>query len=405
MKEQIRAYVEELENTVIEWFRYLHTYPELGFCEDNTSAFVEEKLREYTEMEIRRIGRTGVAAVLKTGRPGPVLAFRADMDALPIQENAKHSPCSAKPGVMHACGHDGHTATLLGAAVVLSRMKDELEGELRLIFQPAEEVQPGGARAIEESGILDGVDRIFGLHYSIDEEVGCFSLRPGANFAANYKFDIILSGKEGHAAFPHLAQDMILAGAELVCMLNRIVSRKIDPMSAALLSVTQIHGGSTYNSLPEEVRVSGTLRFHDRKCMEILTENMEQTAKHIGELYGANAKVTIEEGCEPLHNDAVTAHAVKEILSGSFGKEHILDHPPVMGCEDFSEYLKRRKGCYFRVGARFTEEDGTVFPTHNSGYRLNEKALVYGMESIVSVLTGMPRYLAREEREKGEERA
>ncbi|WP_171031584.1 MULTISPECIES: amidohydrolase [Eubacteriales] len=400
MRKQIREYAKKIRPEVTEWFHYLHTHPELGFCEENTAAFAENILKTHTDMEIRRIGKIGIAAVMRTGAPGPVLAFRADMDALPIQENPDHSPCSVNPGVMHACGHDGHTATLLGAAVILNQMRDELGGEIRLIFQPAEEVQPGGAKMIEESNILEGVDRIFGLHYSIDEEVGFFSVRPGANFAANYKFDIRLTGKEGHAAFPHLAQDMILAGAELTCMLNRIVSRKIDPMSSALLSVTQIHGGTTYNSLPEEIHIGGTLRFHDEKCRDILIENMENTVKCIGEMYEADTEIAVEEGCGPLCNEAGTEKAVEEILSRHFGREHILDHPPVMGCEDFSEYLKKRKGCYFRVGARYTEEDGTVYPTHNSGFRLNEEALVYGVESIVSILTEMPQYLKKAKRKE-----
>lgn len=393
MKKEIKEYVYDMEGQVIEWFHYLHMHPELGFAEENTAAFVIHILEKYTDMEVQRIGKTGVVGRLKGGKTGSVLAFRADMDALPIFEDPGHEVCSLNDGVMHACGHDGHTAALLGVSVILSRIKELIRGEICVVFQPAEEVQPGGAKAIHESGVLDGVERIFGLHFSIDEEVGYFSVQPGDNFAANYKFDIQLFGKEGHAAFPHLAQDMILASSELICALNRIVSRNISPLTPALLSVTKIQAGSTYNSLPYQVSLGGTFRFHDPECGRVLENKIQDTVLRVAQMYEAKSEVKIEEGCGPLRNDEETYYVVKDILEKSFGSEKVLTHPPVMGCEDFSEYLKDRKGCYFRVGARYREKDGSVYPTHNSGFRLNEKALVYGMESILQILLQMPDYL------------
>lgn len=386
MNFELEKKIKSIEPEVVEWFHYLHEHPELGFEEFGTADFVEKTLKSFSNIKVLRLGKTGVLGILHTERPGRTVAFRADMDALPIKENPAHRICSKNEGVMHACGHDGHTATLLGAAKILAEMKDTLCGDIRFIFQPSEEVQPGGAKSMVEHGALDGVDYIFGLHYSIDAEPGFFAVHPGINFAANYMFDMMLTGKEGHAAFPHLASDTVLAAAELVQALQHIVSRSVDPLSSAVLSVTRIQGGKVYNTLPSRVRLGGTIRYLNRSEYPVIVRRIEEIGYGIASAYNCGFSWKLTEGCELLHNEPELTKKVGQILENNYGTSKILDNAPVMGCEDFSEYLKTTKGVYYRVGARTTEPDGSVYPTHNSGFVLNEKALAYGVGSIINIL-------------------
>ena len=386
MGKEIREKVYAAEEELAQWFHHLHEYPELGFEERKTSAFVAERLKSFPGVKVKRLTPTGILGVLDTGRKGRCVAFRADMDALPIEENDSHRVCSKHRGVMHACGHDGHTASLLMAAKILSEMREELRGEIRFLFQPSEEIQPGGAKGMVEQGVLEGVEYIFGLHYSIDEYPGQFSVHAGVNFASNDKFDITIEGKEGHAAFPHLVNDTVLAAVRMAEALNTLVPRCVDPASSAVLSVTKIHGGNTYNSLPDKVMIGGTIRTLDIESREVLKERISDSAEGLEKATGCRVNVKIEEGCTLLSNEQERAGKIKRILKDAFGEENVFEHPPVMGCEDFSEYLKTTKGIYFRAGARTVEEDGTVFPTHNSGFRLNEKGLPYGVMAILEVI-------------------
>ncbi len=383
----IREKVKETEPLVREWFHYLHENPELGFEEFQTAAFVEETLKSFQKIEVRRLGKTGVMGILKTGRPGKTIAFRADMDALPIQEDSTHRVCSKKAGVMHACGHDGHTATLLGAAKCLSQMQEKLQGEFRFIFQPSEEIQPGGAKRMVEEGAADGVDYIFGMHYNADEMPGTFLIHSGTDFAASCNFRICLSGKGGHAAFPHYSQDTVLASAQIVSALHQIVPRFLDPQSGAVLSVTQIHGGNSYNSFPETVEMGGTIRYQDEESGRVLIEKAQQIAQGIGNVYGFLCRWELKEGCGLVYNEPVLTEAVKNLLECQFGKWNVINHNPVMGSEDFSEYLRKVRGVYFWAGCKTVEEDGSSYPSHTSGYQLNEEALGYGLESVIRVMT------------------
>ena len=386
MQKELENQIKSVEPEVIQWFHYLHEHPELGFEEVGTADFVEKQLKSFLNIEIKRFGKTGVMGILHTNTPGQTVAFRADMDALPIKENADHVICSKNKGVMHACGHDGHTATLLGAAKILSGMTDKLCGEIRFIFQPSEEIQPGGAKSVVENGALDGVDYIFGLHYSIDEEPGFFSIHPGTNFAANYMFDMTLTGKEGHAAFPHLASDTVLAAAELILALHHIVPRSVNPLSSAVISITRVQGGKAYNTLPARVRLGGTIRYLEREYSPVIARRIEEIGYGIASAYECGFSWKLTEGCEALYNEPELTKKVRKILENCYGASKVSDTEPVMGCEDFSEYLKITKGIYYRVGARTTEADGTVYPTHNSGFVLNEKAISYGMGSIINIL-------------------
>lgn len=357
------------------WRRHFHEYPELSFEEYATTAFIQEHLECFGGFSIHRPAETGLVAVLQGTKPGKTLAFRADIDALPIQEDHRNEPCSKIPGVMHACGHDGHAAALLGAAKVLSSLPRELYGELRFFFQPAEEKQPGGARSIVDAGWMNGVDIIYGMHFQSQEEVGTIWMKKGPLLAATYTFDISLRGKGTHAAFPHLGTDTILAAAHLTTALDQIPARNIDPTARALLTVSSIQGGNSYNSLPEEVLLRGTIRILDRRCENTLLEHIRQVTQGIETLYGVSSTVKIEQGYGILENDPATVERATQILAGHFGQESIFEPPAALGGEDFSAYLKFAPGCYYRIGARKRKSDGSYYPSHQSRHEINDKAL------------------------------
>lgn len=382
----IENQILSMEPELKEWFHYLHENPELGMQEYNTSKFVEEKLRSFSGIEVKRVGETGVVGTLRTGKPGRTLAFRADMDALPITETEDHILRSKNEGVMHACGHDGHTSTLLGTAKILSENRELLCGEIRFIFQPSEEIQPGGARLMVENGALDGVDYIFGFHYNIDKDPGNYIFQSGVSFASNYTFDAVIRGKGTHAAFPHWGNDTISAACDTVSAFNSIASRAIDPISSAVISVTQIHAGNSYNSIPPEVRFGGTIRFLQNECRDVILQKMEAVLAGITGVYGCEYELSVKECCPPLYNNPELEEEVKKIFAEQFGEDKVSECLPVMGCEDFAEYLKDTEGLYYLVCGRTVEEDGKVYPTHNSKFRLNEDALVYGVQGAVLTL-------------------
>lgn len=382
MKDQIK----NIEPEVKEWFHHLHENPELGMQEYATSKFVEEKLRSFPGVEVHRVGETGIVGIIKTGRPGRTLALRADMDALPITECEEHVLRSKNEGVMHACGHDGHTSTLLGTAKILSENREVLCGEIRFIFQPSEEIQPGGARMMVSEGELEGVDYIFGFHYNIDKDPGNYIFQSGVSFASNYTFDVVIKGKGTHAAFPHWGNDTVSAACDVVSAFKGIASRTIDPISSAVISVTQIHAGNSYNSIPGEVRFGGTIRFLQKECKDVILQKMEAVIAGITQIYGCEYELSINECCPPLYNSPELKEEVKQVFVDKFGAENVSECLPVMGCEDFAEYLQGTKGLYYLVCGRTVEEDGKVYPTHNSKFRLNEDALIYGIQSEVQTI-------------------
>lgn len=374
-----RAAAEE----AVSWRRYFHEHPELGFEEFHTTAFIEKKLCEFGGFQIARPCPTGLVAVLPGRRPGRTIALRADIDALPIQEDARNDPCSKIPGVMHACGHDGHAAALLGAAKVLSSLPADRRSELRFFFQPAEEKQPGGAKGLVEAGCMEGVDLIYGMHFQSQEEVGTLWLKKGALLASTYTFDIRLRGKGTHAAFPHLGTDTILAASQLVVALNQITARFIDPTARALLTVSSFEGGNSYNSLPEEVVLRGTMRILDRQCETVLLERVQQAVSGIESLYRVACTCEICKGYGVLENDAKAVDHAHAILAGHFGEDAISEPPASLGGEDFSAYLDCAPGCYYRVGARKRKPDGSYYPSHQSRHEISDEALYYAISSEV----------------------
>lgn len=375
--------VEDIKDQVIAWRRYLHENPELSFHEEKTAQFVYETLLSFGNLEVSRPTKNSVMARLIGSQPGKVLAMRADMDALPITEENTFEFVSKNPGVMHACGHDGHTSMLLGTAKLLSGMKDQIKGEVRFFFQHAEEVYPGGAEEMVQAGVMDGVDMVIGTHLWSTMEVGTVGICPGPMMAAPDTFWITVLGKGGHAALPHETIDSIAIAAQVVTNLQHIVSRNADPLDNLVLSVTQFVGGTTHNVIPGAVEICGTVRSFDKNLRESVPGLMERVIKGITEAHGAGYKFKYEFGYRPVINDAEVTKLMEEVVEESLGAEWVEHMRPTMGGEDFSAFQQKAPGCFFYVAAG-NKEKGITYPHHHPRFTIDEDALEVGVKMFVN---------------------
>lgn len=380
----LASVADQLRDQVVAWRRHLHRHPELSFHEHETARFVEETVRSFGGLEVSRPTTTSVLARLITGRPGPTLAFRADMDALPIHEETSHDFGSTVPGVMHACGHDGHTAVLLGVARILTERRDQLTGELRFIFQHAEEVLPGGAQAMVDAGVMDGVDLIVGQHVWATLEQGQVGFRAGALMAAPDTFFITIRGRGGHAAKPNETIDPIPVAAQVVMALQTIVSRTVDPIEPAVLSVTQFHAGTTHNVIPEEAKLVGTVRTFDKALRAQIPKDMERIIKGISEAHGAEYEFAWQDGYRPVINDAGVTGRVEAVARRLFGEERVVTLQPNMGGEDFSAFLEKAPGTFFYTGGGNVAR-GIVHPHHHPKFDIDESSLDLSLRLFVAV--------------------
>ncbi len=315
----------ELEAQAIAWRRHLHANPELSFAEHETSRFVEETLHSFGAFDIERPTPTSVVARLRGDRPGKVLALRADMDALPIQEEVDLPFASRVAGVMHACAHDGHTAMLLATAKLLAARRGELAGEARLVFQHAEELPPGGARELVELGVLDGVDAVVGAHLMSTYQVGTVAAQPGALMAAADTIEIEIVGQGGHAAYPHTTVDPIVVAAQAVTAVQQIVSREVDPLDNAVVSITQVHAGTADNVIPESVRLRGTVRTFRPESRAAVRDAIERIVRGVTEAHRAGYRFVFEEGYEAVVNDAGVAALVADAARRELGDEMVVE--------------------------------------------------------------------------------
>jgi amidohydrolase len=376
------ATAAELRELVVQWRRHLHRNPELSFHEEATAQFVEDTLAGFGGLELTRPTPTSVMARLVTGRPGPVLAIRADMDALAITEETGLPFASANRGVMHACGHDGHTATLLGAARQLVAMRDALRGEVRFFFQHAEEIYPGGAEEMVQRGVMDGVDRVIGAHLWASLETGKVGVVEGAAMAAPDTFWITVRGKGGHAALPQQTVDPIAVGAQVVTNLQQVVSRGVDPLDSVVLSITQFHAGTAHNVIPESAELTGTVRTFDAELRTRIPQVMERIIKGVTEAHGADYEFVYERGYRPVINDATVTRELAEVVEAACGPDVLVTLRPTMGGEDFSAFLQKAPGSFFFIGAR-NEERGIVHPHHHPRFDIDERALETGVRIFV----------------------
>ncbi|MGH7737864.1 MAG: M20 metallopeptidase family protein [Candidatus Tyrphobacter sp.] len=366
---------------VVELRRTIHRHPELGFEEHETSRLVESELTSL-RIEHRRVAKTGVVAVLDGGRPGAVAALRADMDALPVGERTNLSFASEVPGVMHACGHDAHTAMLLGAARILAGQRERLCGKVVFLFQPAEE-GPGGAQPMIEEGVLDDprVDAIAMLHVDVRLDAGEVSIVPGAVNASADELEIVVRGKGGHGASPHTAIDAIPAASAIVLALQNIASREVDPLGSVVVTIGTISGGYRNNIIADEVRMTGTLRAHDPAVRDRLEERVTRIARGVASAYGARAEIRVTYGYPPVVNDARLAQRFAQCIEDEGMTVKTL--PPTMGAEDFAYFARRVPGVLVRLGIR-NESEEAIHPGHSPEFRIDEAALPAGVRTLVA---------------------
>ncbi|PFH88074.1 M20 family metallopeptidase [Bacillus sp. AFS088145] len=374
--------VEQTKEEVIKWRRHFHQYPELSFHEEKTAQYVYDTLQTFGNLEISRPTKTSVMARLIGSQPGKVLAIRADMDALPIDEENTFEFASTNPGVMHACGHDGHTAMLLGTAKILTSLKDKIKGEVRFLFQHAEELFPGGAEEMVQAGVMDGVDMVIGAHLWAPMKLGTVGVAYGPMMAAPDTFYITVEGKGGHAALPHDTIDSIAIASQVVTNLQHIVSRNTDPLDNLVVSVTKFIGGTTHNVIPGSVEICGTVRSFNANLRKSVPELMERVIKGITEAHGAKYKFDYEFGYRPVINDEQITKAIEETILEVFDEKTLDLMKPNMGGEDFSAFQQKAPGTFFYVGAGNKEKDIT-YPHHHARFTIDEDALEIGVKLFV----------------------
>lgn len=373
---EIIGRIAEFHGELTEWRHDIHAHPELGFEEQRTSDFVAQKLAEFGCEVFRGIGQTGVVGRLRAGASGRSIGLRADMDCLPIEEATNLPYRSQNNGRMHACGHDGHTTMLLGAARYLARTRN-FDGTVHLIFQPAEEGL-GGGKAMVEDGVFDRFpcDAIFGMHNRPGLAVGKFQIRTGPMMAGGAYFDIAVTGRGAHGARPESGIDPIVTASHIAIALQTIVSRNVRPLDTAVLSVTQIHAGEAYNVIPEHAVIRGTARCFSRETMAMIEQNMRRIAAGVASGFGASAELDFRIIFPPLVNDAAEAGFVADTAAELVGADNVnRDGNLVMASEDFSYMLEKRPGAYIQIG---NGEGAGGCEVHNPGYDFNDAALPYG---------------------------
>lgn len=374
--------VERLFPQLVMWRRDFHRFPELSYHERQTSKKVAEYL-ETLGLEVKRnVGGHGVIGLLRGKEAGPTVALRADMDALPIQDEKECEYRSQVPGVMHACGHDGHMAMLLGAATLLTGMRDQLRGQVQFLFQPAEELPPGWAQAMIRDGALEGVDAIFGIHLWSSFPVGCIGIRAGELMAAADAFELEILGKGGHGGVPHQAVDTVTIAAYLITQLQSIVSRKINPLKPSVVTVGMIEGGNAFNVIAEKTRMKGTVRSFDPETRQRIVDQMKEIIQHACLMHGADFHFDYIWGYPPLVNHPRETEMMKGVAEEIVGPHQVFEMEPIMGGEDFAYYLEEIPGAFCFVGSG-NPDQGITAPHHHPRFDIDEEAMKVGVKLLV----------------------
>lgn len=391
----------EVEQKVIEWRRHFHQYPELSNRETKTGSFIAEYMKSLGLEVQHPVAKTGVVAILKTGKPGPVIALRADIDALPVTER-NSLPFASKEkvvfngqetGVMHACGHDSHTAILMGVATILAKNKADLKGTIKFVFQPAEEGAPageeGGAALMVKEGVLENpkVDAIFGMHISSMTPLGMITYRPGGLLAASDTWSITVKGRQAHGSAPWMGVDPIVVAAQIINGLQTIISRQSElTKEAAVITVGRLQSGIRENIIPEEAFMAGTIRTLDAGMQDKIHEKIRLTATKIAESAGATAEVTIRRGYPITYNDPALTEKMTMSLERAAGKDKTIRISASTGAEDFSFFQQKVPGLFFFVGALPPGQDPATAPSHHTpDFMIDEKGFLTGIKAMLNV--------------------
>ena len=385
----LRDDIDEIMPGVVADRRDFHEHPELAFQEFRTAGIVADRLRALGVEDVRTgIAQTGVTGLIRGQRPGEgrTVLLRADMDALPILEENEVEYRSQTPGVMHACGHDAHTAMLLGVTRLLMDRRDQFSGTVKVLFQPAEESPPGGAKPMIEAGVLEDpkVDAAFGLHIDQDNPVGTVELRPGPAMAAADRFRILIKGKGGHGAKPHDTIDPIVIGAQIVTALQTLAARVVDPTEEVVVTVGTFQAGLAFNVIPDTADLGGTVRTFNAKNRDLMEERIGTLARGIAKAMGADVEYTYIRGYPATVNHPEMAELVREEAARIVGEGGVRQAPLMMGAEDFSYFLEEVPGAFWFVGSQ-NPERGLVWGHHHPRFDLDEAALAIGIESMTNV--------------------
>ncbi|MEK4387675.1 amidohydrolase [Solibacillus sp. FSL W7-1464] len=381
VKEKLQANFE----VMVEIRRHLHMYPELSFKEINTPKLIAEKLRSFGIEVKEKVGGNGVTGYLEGAFDGPTIAFRADFDALPIQDEKEVPYKSKVDGVSHACGHDIHTAALLGLAKSLADNRDVLHGNVVFIHQFAEEVVPGGAKAMVDAGCLDGVDYVYGSHVSSWSELGTVLFCEGYAMAAADFFELTIQGKGGHGASPHETIDPIVAAAQFVFGVQPIVSRNTDPIESAVITIGKIESGTVGNVIPDKAHLTGTVRTFNPAIRDMVEEKLNNLCKAIEIQYGATLEFNYTRGYDAVYNHPAETAMLREAVSVNLPDLQVLYAPPRMGAEDFTYYLQEKPGTFFFTGGG-NPEINAVYPHHHPRFDVDEQSMLNIADVFVEAL-------------------
>lgn len=379
LAEEINARVKELESHLVAIRRDIHAHPELGFDTVRTANLVTQQLLALGLQPKTGVGRTGVMVDIHGAEPGKVVLLRADMDALPIQEQTGLPFSSTYPGKMHACGHDIHTATLLGVAAILPHYRQQLKGTVRLIFQPAEETPDSGAEAMIADGAAEGIDWAITLHNKPELAAGEIALTRGASTASSDEFDVTVHGVSTHAARPHMGSDPIIATVHLISQLQTIISRERDPAHSAVLTIGHIQGGTTHNIIPDSCLFQGTIRTKSPQVRADMEASFKRMCEGVALAQNVRIEVNYQRGVPPLMNDDTLIDTLETILSHQFDKPIIAKPSASFGAEDFSLFTERVPGCQIHIGSATPGRDDHL---HNSDYQPDERSIAAGTQAL-----------------------
>lgn len=371
----LQASLQQQFETVVANRRYLHQHPELSFQETNTASFVAEQLKLYGIEVTTNVGENGVIGIIRGAQQGKTIALRADFDALPIPDEKDVAYKSLHAGVSHACGHDGHTSALLGVAKVLQENRELLNGNVKLIFQHAEEKPPGGAKSIVEAGVLEDVDYVFGAHLASDLPLGILSTRIGPTMGSVDAFKIKLFGQGGHGARPQQTKDSIVIGAELVTKLQQIVSRRVNPIDPAVVTVGSFHSGNAFNIIADTAELEGTVRALNQQVRSQIEVEIRSILEGLKISSYIDYELDYLNGYPVLVNHEAEALLVQQLIEEAFGKEAFEVREQTLGAEDFAYYLLEKPGAYFFVGSH-NDSEATKYPHHHPKFDFDERALL-----------------------------